>query len=356
MRHRLLALALVLVTGIAAAPAPAAAHARPWQSYVLGPAADQVKPVRAESRGAVSRPEALVRSHGRTTTLTTTAGRTSASVVLDFGQDVAGTPYLDVAQVSGSATVQLVTGEARQFLRRPAGTTTLVAAAAGARQVTLASALGLEAGNSIMIGGQARVIVGFDVTAVTVDLDRPLSADVPAGAAVTSAPGAPASDEARGLAGVGGPDTLQIGAPGRISGGFHGGFRFILLTLTSPGTISLAGAGVDFQAYRATPRDYRGWFLSSDDQLNRMWYAGAYTLQLNMKPAGLNGLPDERIYDGAKRDRSIWTGDLLVQGPTIINTLGDVGARYLKASLEALFATQRADGALPGSPDFAKGR
>ncbi|MEU8821559.1 alpha-L-rhamnosidase C-terminal domain-containing protein [Actinoplanes sp. NPDC048796] len=351
MRHRTLALALVLVTGIAAIPADpaAAAHVRPWQSYVLGPESRLVQPVRVEGRGTV-------RVHGQAATLTTTAGRTPASVVLDFGQDVAGTPYLDVSKVSGSVTLQLVTGEARQFLRRPAATTTAVAAATGARQVTLASVANLEVGNAITIGGQVRVIAGFDPAAVTVDLDRPLSADVPAGAAVTSSPGAPASDEAPGLAGVGGPDTLTVTAPGRVSGGFHGGFRFVLLTLTGPGTISLSGAGVDFQAYRATPRDYRGWFLSSDDQLNRMWYAGAYTVQLNMKPAGLNGLPDERIYDGAKRDRSIWTGDLLVQGPTIINTLGDVGARYLKSSLEALFATQRADGALPGSPDFAKGR
>jgi hypothetical protein len=42
---------------------------------------------------------------------------------------------------------------------------------------------------------------------------------------------------------------------------------------------------VDFQALRATPADYRGHFLSSDHQLNRMWYSGAYTLQLNLKPA-----------------------------------------------------------------------
>jgi hypothetical protein len=352
--RRALAVGLALATGLAATPAAAAASTRPWQSYVLGPSSAQVTPVRVESRGQVTYPDALIHRHGKQTTLTTVAGKTPASVVVDFGKDIAGTPYLDVAKVGGTATLSLITGEARQFLRRPAATTTTADAAAGASRLTVASTANFETGNTITIGAQTRTITGFDATAGTVSLDRPLSEAVATGAAVATTPGAPASDEARGLAGVGGPDTLPVTAPGRVAGGFHGGFRFILLTLTTPGTVTLAGLGVDFQAYRATARDYRGWFLSSDDQLNRMWYSGAYTLQLNMKPAGLNGLPDKRIYDGAKRDRSIWTGDLLVQGPTVLSTLGDVGADYLRSSLDALFATQRADGALPGSPDFAK--
>jgi hypothetical protein len=348
----------VLTTGVLAAPTAATASPRSWQPYVLGPKSDRVTAIRAEGGGQVSHPEALVPGHGRKkTTLTTVAGTTPASVVLDFGRDVAGTPYLDVAAITGNVTLSLVTGEARQFLRRPAATTAAAAAAVGANQVSVSSTTGLETGNTITLGGtQTRTITGFDTTARTVGLDRPLDQAVTAGVTVTTSPGAPASDEARGLAGVGGPDTLPISAAGRVHGGFHGGFRFILLTLTGPGTVTLSGAGVDFQAYRATARDYRGWFLSSDDQLNRMWYSGAYTLQLNMKPPGLNGLPDARIFDGAKRDRSIWTGDLLVQGPTILNTLGETGAAYLKSSLEALFATERVDGALPGSPDFGKGR
>jgi hypothetical protein len=45
---------------------------------------------------------------------------------------------------------------------------------------------------------------------------------------------------------------------------------------------------------------------------------------------------------------------LLVQTPTAISTLGAVGAQYVKSSLNVLLSTQRADGALPGSPDFGK--
>jgi alpha-L-rhamnosidase len=56
--------------------------------------------------------------------------------------------------------------------------------------------------------------------------------------------------------------------------------------LTSPGTVTISSAGIQFTAYRATAADYRGWFLSSSDQLNRIWYDGAYTTQLDQMPAG----------------------------------------------------------------------
>ncbi|MEV6641685.1 alpha-L-rhamnosidase C-terminal domain-containing protein [Amycolatopsis sp. NPDC051371] len=330
-----------------------------WKSYVLGPSTPDVHPARAEGRGDVKHPQSLVNSHGPATTLTTVAGGTPASVLLDFGKEVGGTPYLDLTRVTGSPTLTLVTSEARQYIRTPASTTVPAVAPGGSTQIPLASAANLETGNTITFtaaGGApvTRTITAFDATARTVTVKPALSADLPAGTAVTTSPGAPSSDESRGLAGVGGPDTFQPTAPGRLTGGFHGGFRFALLTLSSPASVSLSSLGVTFQAFRATPSDYQGWFLSSDDQLNRMWYSGAYTLQMNLKAPGLNGLPDARIYDGAKRDRSIWTGDLLVQIPTLLTSLGNAGAPYVKSSLDALLATQRADGAFPGSPDFSK--
>ena len=49
--------------------------------------------------------------------------------------------------------------------------------------------------------------------------------------------------------------------------------------------MSIRDLGVDFQAYRATAKDYKGWFVSSDDELNRIWYSGAYTVQINIKLA-----------------------------------------------------------------------
>ena len=357
LKRSIAATAVLLATVGSAGPGTAAAATPAWHSYVLGPSSSQVAPVAADSRGDVSHLQTLVKGKGKATTLTTVAGATPASVVLDFGKDIAGTPYLDVTAIDGAPTLTLVTGEARQFLRRSAATTVAAATVMGATQVDVASTANLEVGNTITFGAdaQTRTITAFDPTARTVSFGPALSADLPVGTPVSTSPGAPSTDESRGLAGVGGIDTLQPTVAGRVSATFHGGFRFVLLTLPSPGSVSLSAARVDFQAFRATPAEYRGWFLSSDRQLNKMWYSGAYTLQLNLKPAGRGGLPDLRIYDGAKRDRSIWTCDVLVQAPTAISTLGDVGAEYVKSSLNVLLATQRADGALPGSPDFRKG-
>ncbi|SNT06422.1 alpha-L-rhamnosidase-related protein [Actinacidiphila glaucinigra] len=354
------AVALLTTMGSAAVQAEAAPPQNPdWQSYVLGPATAQVLPADVETRGSVTNPNTLVTGQGSATTLTTAAGGAPASVLLDFGKNVAGTPYIDVTARTGSPTLSLATAEARQYIRTPASTTVSAAASSGATQVTVASTANLEVGNTITFGtgttAQARTITAFDTSTRRVTVTPALTRSLTTQTRAVGAPGAPSSDESRGLAGVGGIDTLRPTGTGRTSGSYHGGFRFVLLTLTSPGSVSLSAAGVTFQGVRATAADYKGWFMSSDDQLNRMWYSGAYTLQLNLKPAGLNGLADKRIYDGAKRDRSIWTGDLLVQGPTAISTLGDAGADYVKSSLNVLLAAQRSDGAIPGSPDFSKG-
>ena len=47
--------------------------------------------------------------------------------------------------------------------------------------------------------------------------------------------------------------------------------------------------------------EYAGSFESSDERLNRIWKTAAYTLHLNMQ---------DYIYDGVKRDRLVWMGDL----------------------------------------------
>src|SRR4051812_8686224 len=57
-----------------------------WEKYVLGPDSPQVYPTAfADPRGSVTRPAALIERNG-SMTLTTQAGQTPASVVLDFGK------------------------------------------------------------------------------------------------------------------------------------------------------------------------------------------------------------------------------------------------------------------------------
>src|SRR4051812_45528544 len=89
--------ALLAALGWAGVPAARGAAPAPgWHAYVLGPPSPQVVPVGVESRGRVSHPRTLVTGGGKATALTTVAGETPASVLLNFGKDVAGTPYLDI--------------------------------------------------------------------------------------------------------------------------------------------------------------------------------------------------------------------------------------------------------------------
>ncbi len=52
--------------------------------------------------------------------------------------------------------------------------------------------------------------------------------------------------------------------------------------------------------YEYAPVDYRGSFRSSDEELNRIWEVGAYTMHLTTR---------EFFIDGIKRDRWVWSGD-----------------------------------------------
>ncbi|MCQ0014057.1 hypothetical protein [Actinomadura madurae] len=62
----------------------------------------------------------------------------------------------------------------------------------------------------------------------------------------------------------------------------RGGFRYLMVFLDGPGEVKLSDLRLKFTADPANPDldGYKGAFLSSDDTLNRLWYAGAYTVQM----------------------------------------------------------------------------
>lgn len=117
-------------------------------------------------------------------------------------------------------------------------------------------------------------------------------------------------------------DTFVVLGSGVQTGPLiQGAERYEKVTLTLPGTVTLRSAGIEFTPLRETPSAMQGHFLSSDQLLNRIWYAGAYTLNLNQMTPGT--LVDEGqvtelhlILDGAKRDRAVWSGDQLISGLT----------------------------------------
>ncbi len=176
-----------------------------------------------------------------------------------------------------------------------------------------------------------------------------LSSDHAVGTTVTGL-GAYVNDSTQGSGGI---EFENIDSPDTYTGGLRGGFRFEAIELRTPGTVELSGAGLDFAAYRATPAEYEGWFISSDDEFNRMWYAGAYTAQLDMVPAGLDDcFTKPVIFDGAKRDRAIWSGDLLVSDPVALLSLGSNAAPYVTGSVDAFMDIQEADGHLASAVGF----
>lgn len=58
----------------------------------------------------------------------------------------------------------------------------------------------------------------------------------------------------------------------------RGAFRYLSLVNNGTGDIELTGLSVYFTAAPTQSlQDYKGYFHSDDELLNRVWYAGAYT-------------------------------------------------------------------------------
>ncbi|WP_272140116.1 alpha-L-rhamnosidase-related protein [Stigmatella ashevillensis] len=143
----------------------------------------------------------------------------------------------------------------------------------------------------------------------------------------------------------------------------RGGFRYLTLFLTTSGWIDLNGVSLSFTAApgKSNPQDYANYFSSNDPLLNKLWYAGAYTVQMNTiaphqgrvwgppstgwQNNATVGVGTSVLTDGAKRDRSVWPGDLGIALPTqYVSTNDTVSTRN---ALAILYQHQQATGELP---------
>jgi alpha-L-rhamnosidase len=87
------------------------------------------------------------------------------------------------------------------------------------------------------------------------------------------------------------------------------GFRFLRIdNVQADRSVKLAQVAAQF-ILRDLP--YVGSFECSDQRLNDIWQTGAYTVQLNMQ---------EYLWDGIKRDRLVWLGDMHPE-VSVINTV-----------------------------------
>lgn len=90
------------------------------------------------------------------------------------------------------------------------------------------------------------------------------------------------------------------------------GFRFVRIDLLTPNVSVLINTVKAVMIFRDVP--YLGSFSCDDDLLNQIWNVGAYTVHLNMQ---------QYIWDGIKRDRLVWIGDLHPEIATIQAVFGD---------------------------------
>ena len=117
----------------------------------------------------------------------------------------------------------------------------------------------------------------------------------------------------------------------------QGGYQYQLITLKLPGSVTLSKVATEMTAPLRSADGYAGNFLSSSDTLNRVWYAGAYTINLDEIKAGTPGFagpyPLSILAEAAKRDRAIWAGDLLTAGQTLHDVFGALGDSLARNNL-----------------------
>ena len=304
-RHHFLSLAMIAVAALAAGPAPSASAATPvtptgvskaaLDDLNYSPTSRTVKPTAVHSTsGSVANPQNVL--SGQPTRLS----GSQAAITLDFGKEVGGLATLSFGITSDSG-------------RR----------------------VGLAFSESSLYAGT--------------NSDRSSGRDGEDGAlyATASANGTYTMPTAR----------------------LRGGFRYLTVFLDTSGWVDLKGVSLDFTAApgKTNPADYANYFHSSDDLLNRIWYAGAYTVQLNTiasdqgrawpPPASewdngaTVGVGDSVLVDGAKRDRTVWPGDLGIAVPTQYAYSNDLTST--RNALTTMYDAQSAEGEIPWSgPPF----
>ena len=301
-------------------------HPGDWRPYVLAPAGHSVVPARvlsATARGGAIQgdPTAVLGGRAKPVRLVSDGDRTrSPLLTLDFGKDVGGKIRIHVAGASATPPqLHVCFSESQQF----------AATAPTADSGEAAQAPGCDTAN--IWNGYPGQPYTYDSDSHTFTLD---TAELPA--------------------------TLTDAQ-------LRGGFRYATLFLDGPGWVDLGAVSLDFDAapQQPSPAAYQGWFLSSDDRLNKIWYAGAYTVQLDTWMSDTakswpyapgeadhadSQVPhadpaEEVVFDGAKRDRIVWQGDLAVQAPVTYLSTDDTGA--VDNSLSSLAAQQLPDGYMP---------
>jgi len=104
---------------------------------------------------------------------------------------------------------------------------------------------------------------------------------------------------------------IQVPWLGKIEIG-NTGYRFVRIDLLDEDATLFLKEVNAISIQRDIP--YLGSFKSNDEKLNQIWQTGAYTVHLNMQ---------EYLWDGIKRDRLVWVGDMHPEVMTILSVFGN---------------------------------
>lgn len=103
---------------------------------------------------------------------------------------------------------------------------------------------------------------------------------------------------------------VEVPSYGQIEVG-NTGFRFVRIDVIDEVDVLPLKEARAISVYRNLP--YQGSFRCSDERLNQIWQTAAYTVHLNMQ---------EFLWDGIKRDRLVWLGDMHPEVATINAVFG----------------------------------
>jgi len=90
------------------------------------------------------------------------------------------------------------------------------------------------------------------------------------------------------------------------------GFRFCRIDLLDDADVTVQILSLD-GVFIFRDLEYKGSFECDDEEVNKIWRTAAYTVHLNMQ---------EYLWDGIKRDRLVWLGDLHTEILTVCSVFG----------------------------------
>ncbi|KAL9603718.1 MAG: hypothetical protein Q9219_001037 [cf. Caloplaca sp. 3 TL-2023] len=311
----------------------------PWEEYIKAPQdKSRIRPAKVwDFEGLVSFPEAVVNWQENNSSTGLGPG---GLITLEFPENIAGRVCLDIGFVSsGKHYLALAYSESPKFVGRLSDATDREA-----RDLPLY--LAIERNGTACVGPEF-VRGAFKYLTIYIPKHPPKPKDIWSEYNLL-----PSSDD------TSYSDTHQ---------------KHLRLHDEKSYNISITSLYINCTAFPSNPnsRAYTGYFSSSSTLLNRIWYSGAYTLQITtIDPAEGSSLIDyNRVVnhnhspkgswysnftiangtavttDGAKRDRMAYAGDMAIAVPGIAVSTYDMVA--VRTGLDTLFIRQYANGALP---------